>query len=145
MTFNGVFERFPKLRVVSADRGCRTTSRGVFDTIQRSLAHMTFNGVFERFPKLRVVSAENDIGWMPYYLERMDYVFDRRRNLYQMNLSRETPPSEMVRSMEKRNVFLTFMRDKAGVMNRGLIGVNRIMWSSDYPHGDSTWPRSQEM
>ena len=111
------------------------------DTIQRSLAHMTFNGVFERFPKLRVVSAENDIGWMPYYLERMDYVFDRRRNLYQMNLSRETPPSEMV----KRNVFLTFMRDKAGVMNRGLIGVDRIMWSSDYPHGDSTWPRSQEM
>ena len=111
------------------------------DLIQRSLAHMTFSGVFERFPRLRVVSAENDIGWAPYYLERMDYVFDRRRNLYPMNLSRSMLPSEMI----KRNVFLTFMRDKSGVLNRDLIGVSQILWSSDYPHGDSTYPKSQEM
>ena len=76
---------------------------------------------------------------MPYYLERMDYVFDRRRNLYQMNLSRE-PPSEMGSATSSDVHARQGGRDEPRPDWR-----DRIMWSSDYPHGDSTWPRSQEM
>lgn len=128
-------ERNPKLQ--------RDISDGIVEStwIQRSLGLMVFNGVFERFQNLRIVSAENDVGWAPYFLERIDYVFDRRRNLYEMRLSRREPPSAMI----KRSVYFTFMRDKVAVINRHLIGLQHLLWSSDYPHNDSTWPRSQEI
>ncbi len=128
-------ERNPKLK--------RDISDGIVESswVQRSLGLMVFNGVLERFPRLKLVSAENDIGWAPYFLERIDYIFDRRRNIYPMNLSRRELPSAMV----KRSLYLTFMRDRIGVLNRRHIGLEHILWSSDYPHNDSTWPNSQKV
>jgi predicted TIM-barrel fold metal-dependent hydrolase len=125
----------------------RSGKRDISDTVleciwmQRALSHMVFAGVFERFPRLKLVSAENDAGWMGYLLERLDYVFDRRRNYFAMHLSRKTPPSELVR----RATWLTFMRDRSAIELRDSIGVDRLMWASDYPHQDSTWPESQQM
>ncbi|MBI3744765.1 MAG: amidohydrolase family protein, partial [Chloroflexi bacterium] len=90
-------ERNPKLK--------RDVSDGIVESqwIQRSLGLMAFSGVFERYPKLHIVSAENDIGWVPYFLERIDYLFDRRRNLYNMNIPRKEKPSETI----KRAVYFT--------------------------------------
>jgi predicted TIM-barrel fold metal-dependent hydrolase len=109
--------------------------------MQRALSHMLFGGVFERFPKLKIVSAENDAGWMAYLLERLDYVFDRRRNYFPMQLSRTMLPSELVR----RATWVTFMRDRSAVEQRESIGRDKLLWSSDYPHQDSTWPESRAM
>ena len=78
----------------------RSEKRDISDTVleciwmQRALSHMVFGGVFERFPKLKIVSAENDAGWMAYFLERIDYIFDRRRNYFLMQLTAQTLPSE---------------------------------------------------
>jgi predicted TIM-barrel fold metal-dependent hydrolase len=111
-------------------------------SIQRSLASMVFGGLFARFPKLRVISAENDAGWVPYMLERMDYVFDRRRNSLDFAIrGGDTLPSEYFR----RHVALTFMRDATAVANRAAIGLDNLLWSSDYPHNDSTWPHSRRV
>ncbi|MEE9285971.1 MAG: amidohydrolase family protein, partial [Dehalococcoidia bacterium] len=116
-------ERNPKLK--------RDITDGIVEStwVQRSLGHMVLNGVFERYPKLRIVSAESDVGWVPYVLERIDYIFDRRRSFYTINLSRKELPSAMMR----RNAYFTFMRDRVGVINRHLIGLDHLMWSSDYP------------
>lgn len=110
----------------------------------RSLANMVFGGLFLRFPKLRVVSAENDAGWAGYFIEKMDYLYkDQVRTLI-----RDYPikgkgmlPSEYMR----RNVSLTFIYDRSGVEARHWFGVENLMWSSDYPHNASTWPRSREV
>ena len=40
---------------------------------------LIFSGVLDRFPELQIVSAENNIGWLPYYLQRMDRAFERQR------------------------------------------------------------------
>ncbi|MEE9284916.1 MAG: amidohydrolase family protein [Dehalococcoidia bacterium] len=112
--------------------------------IQRSLTNMVFTGVFFRFPGLKVVSAENDAGWAPYFMERMDYLFaDPRRQTYQDYpiKGKGMLPSEYV----KRGVFFTFMRDASAVYVRDLVGTTNLMWASDYPHNDSTWPHSQAM
>ena len=109
--------------------------------IQRSLANMVFGGVFYRFPKLKVISAENDAGWAAHYLQHMDYIFVKRRNIRHMDIPFTTPPSEYFR----RGVYLTFMRDLSVVPMREKVGVDNLMWASDYPHQDSTWPHSQEM
>ncbi len=112
--------------------------------IQQALTTMVFGGVFQRHPGLRVVSAETDAGWAPYLMERMDYIYsDPRRQTYQNYPIKggAVPPSEYL----KRNVYFTFMRDASAVYVRDLIGPSHLMWASDYPHNDSTWPRSQEV
>lgn len=107
--------------------------------IQRTIAEMIFSGVFERFPDLRIVSAENDIGWIAHFLERMDHRLTRKRYAMYDNPPLALMPSEYFR----RNVGATFMDDPAGVVTRGLAGVGNLMWSSDYPHHESTWPDSR--
>ena len=107
--------------------------------IQRTLSIMVFGGVFERFPKLQLVSAENDVSWIPHFMYRLDHAYDRFRHFEGVNLS--MLPSEYVR----RNVVATFQFEKATAdFTRQLFGAERLMWSSDYPHTDSTWPKSRE-
>ena len=45
----------------------------------------------------------------------------------------------------QRQVYATFINDSLGVVNRQFVGVDNLMWSSDYPHTVSTWPNSQEV
>ena len=44
-----------------------------------------------------------------------------------------------------RNVFLSFQEDSLGVRDRHIIGVDKLLWGSDYPHQESTFPRSQQI
>ena len=107
--------------------------------VQRSLTVLIFSGVLERFPHLKFVSAENEIGWLTFYLQKLDQAQEEYRYLYPTAL--KVKPSEYFR----RQVFATFIDDPVGVATRQFIGVDNIMWSSDYPHTVSTWPHSQEV
>jgi predicted TIM-barrel fold metal-dependent hydrolase len=107
--------------------------------VQRSLTVLIFSGVLERFPHLKFVSAENEVGWLPFFLQKLDQAQDEYRYLYPTTL--KLKPSEYFR----RQVFATFIDDPVGVATRQCIGVDNIMWSSDYPHTVSTWPHSQEV
>jgi predicted TIM-barrel fold metal-dependent hydrolase len=100
------------------------------------LARLLFGGVGELFPRLKIVSVEGNIGWIPYFLERADRIYQRHRHWSRLELP--MPPSEYFR----RQVHATFIEDKAGIRLRDLIGVDNLMWSSDYPHTDTTWPNS---
>jgi len=106
--------------------------------IQLSLTAMLVSGVFHRFPDLKVVSVENDIGWIPYYLQRLEDSFEQFR--YHIGYDSPDTPIDYFH----RNVWFTFQDDEVGVRDLETIGVDRVMWGSDFPHGDSTWPHSQE-
>ncbi|MYA17689.1 MAG: amidohydrolase [Gammaproteobacteria bacterium] len=106
--------------------------------IQLSLTTLLVSGVFHRYPKLKVVSVENDIGWIPYFLQRLAGSFEQFRYLVGYD-SPQTPVDYF-----RRNVWFTFQDDPFGVSNLASIGVHRALWGSDYPHGDSTWPHSRE-
>jgi len=112
----------------------------VIHYIQRSIADLIFNRVFERFPGLKVVSAENDIGWIAHYIGRMDHAYNRHRFWIGQG-ALQMLPSETF----KQHVYATFMDDVAGIATRHLVGVDRLMWASDYPHSDSTWPESRSV
>ena len=96
-------------------------------------------GVFDRFPNLRLVSGEGRIGWLPFLLERLDDSYRRHRQHRNLPTLKRRP-SEYGRS----NIFSTFVEDRAGVILRHEVGIDNIMWSSDYPHPDSTWPNSRK-
>jgi predicted TIM-barrel fold metal-dependent hydrolase len=103
----------------------------------RTIAEMITGGVFERHPNLKIISVENDIGWMPNYLKRLEwysYRFGPRFPKLKMNAA----------DYWRRQVYATFQDDVPGIRCRDLIGVDKLMWGSDYPHFDSTWPHSRE-
>ncbi len=97
-------------------------------------------GVFDRFPSLKVVSGEGRIGWLAFLSERLDDSYRRHRHHAHLP-GLKKKPSEYLRD----NVYSTFVEDRAGVLLREVIGVDHQMWSSDYPHSDSTWPYSKRV
>jgi predicted TIM-barrel fold metal-dependent hydrolase len=107
--------------------------------IERSICVMVYGGVLEKFPRLKIVSAENDVGWMPYLMYRLDTIQSRLGALGGMKLPLRA--SEYV----KRQVYATFIADPVFVDSLHRYGPENIMWSSDYPHPVSSWPNSQAM
>ena len=107
--------------------------------IQRSLSSIIFGGVFERFPKLKIVSAENDVGWLPHYMFRLDHAFDKFAAMMEVPLSMK--PSDYIR----RQLYATFQDDPVGPAAHKLFGAANYMWASDFPHTDSTWPESRKV
>jgi predicted TIM-barrel fold metal-dependent hydrolase len=108
--------------------------------IQQSLYVLAATGVLERFPKLRIVSAENDIGWMPHFLYRLEHAWTKYHALgsaKQLSLT----PSEFIR----RQVWATFQDDPIGPATYKFYGEDKYMWASDFPHGDCTWPHSRKV
>lgn len=96
------------------------------------LTHMIFSGLFDRVPGIDIVFAEVDCGWVPYFKEQLDDGFLRYR--FKFDLPRL--PSEYV----EQHAHFTYVSDRYGIDNRDRIGVERILWSSDYPHGNSNYP-----
>jgi predicted TIM-barrel fold metal-dependent hydrolase len=112
--------------------------------IEESFSILILSGVLERFPRLKIVSAENNCGWLPYYLQRMDRGFARfgpSGTVTPWPTKLTLKPSEYFR----RQMYCTFIDDSFGVASRHWIGVDNIMWSSDYPHTASTWPHSRDI
>ncbi len=105
--------------------------------ISTSILEMIVSGVLERHPRLTLISAENDIGWLAHYLMRLDHAYDRWSMRY---------PAMKMPAVEywRRQVFSTFQDDVPGIRTRDLIGGDTLMWASDYPHGDATWPYSRQ-
>jgi uncharacterized protein len=99
------------------------------------------SGLFDRFPALRVFFAENQIGWIPFFLQAADVRYDRHHRWAERLLGLKAlkmPPSEYIRE----HCFWGFQFDRVGVELRHKINVERLMWGSDFPHQESDWPES---
>jgi predicted TIM-barrel fold metal-dependent hydrolase len=110
--------------------------------VREALADLIFSGVFERHPNLRVGTVEHELGWIPFFLEQMDYTYtDRPLRGDWHRFAPGVRPSDFFAA----NVFASFQEDSVGIRERHTIGVDNIMWGSDYPHTESTFPRSREI
>lgn len=112
---------------------------GVFSTVPNTISQLIFTGVFERFPALRIVLVETGVGWIGHFLEQMDDRYWRNRSWGQIPISE--PPS----FYWQRNLAATFITDRVGIATRHTVGVDNIMWSSDYPHHGNDWPYSRKV
>jgi predicted TIM-barrel fold metal-dependent hydrolase len=110
-----------------------TVPTGAFPS--QFIPYLLFSGVLERHPRLKWVSAETGIGWANYVMEGSDHEWERRR-LWTEGLT--TRPSELF----KRQVYVNFWFETSGIEQRHSVGVDNIMWESDYPHTASTYPKS---
>jgi len=127
-----------KQSVTDFSKGAGNPFMILFDWVHEtwgSLSAFIMGGVLERFPRLKLVSTENDIGWLPYFLHRLDHNHGLG---VQPNLP-PLKPSEYAR----RQLWATFQDDPCGVALYKFFGEENFMWASDFPHLDSTWPHSR--
>ena len=116
-----------------------TYSGAGLDSMPPIIAETIMSGLFDRYPTLQFISVEAGAGWVPYLLEQMDDRWWRNRHWAKVEL--ELLPSEYFH----RNWLLTFVQDFYGVRNRHDIGIDNMMWSTDYPHHISDWPYSRKI
>ena len=107
-------------------------------SMQRAMADLIWGAVPQRYPRLRFVLVEGGIGWIASVLRSMDHWWADHRHWMEPRV--DEAPSTYFR----RQFWATFEDDRAGVLTRELIGVDRLMWGSDYPHTEGTFPHSRE-
>jgi predicted TIM-barrel fold metal-dependent hydrolase len=122
-----------------------TPVKGIFQSLPsifmaEALAGWIVSGIFERHPGLQVVLVEAGLGWLPYMIERLDRM-QHRHGWDHFDM----PISELPSFYWRRNMAATFEEDELGILLRARIGVENLMWATDYPHPDSTWPESQKV
>jgi predicted TIM-barrel fold metal-dependent hydrolase len=103
------------------------------------IAIAIFGGIFQRFPKLRFVSVESGVGWFSWMAEYMDRTWEKQRFWTNSKLT-EKPSFYM-----DQNVYGSFINDRLGIVCRNEPGGRNIMWSSDYPHSETTFPNSRDV
>ncbi|HLY67888.1 MAG TPA: amidohydrolase family protein [Chloroflexota bacterium] len=105
---------------------------------------LAFMGVFERFPALRVYFAETQIGWLPYACVQIDDNYERYKYLFRDLYGLDwlpCPPSHYIRE----RCLWGFLGDPFGVRMRHDVGLQALMWGSDFAHAASDWPNSRRL
>ena len=102
-------------------------------------ADLLWSRVLRKFPRLKIALSEGGIGWIPYFLERADYVYQHHHAWTHQDFGAKRP-SDVFREQ----MVTCFIDDPIGVANRHAVGLDTITWECDYPHSDTTWPHSPE-
>ena len=101
------------------------------------IAWWILTGTLERFPALKIVLVEPSLYWVPGFLAQLDRKVAGPYDLPGLRMK----PSEYFH----RNMALTFMDDEVGLQLRHMVGIENILWSTDFPHPATTWPNSREV
>jgi predicted TIM-barrel fold metal-dependent hydrolase len=107
-----------------------------------SFAQLILSGVFDRIPDLKIFFAETRLGWVPFWMEEADYWYERHRH-WAARLLNFKPlkqrPSEYVRE----HIFFSVQHvERVAVELRHHMGVDRIMFATDFPHIECDWPNT---
>ena len=138
------FHTFPAIPPSQLDRATGPSRRAAFFTVVSGfqmnlvniLAAVIGAAVLERYPNVRISFGESGCGWIPYALDRMDFEWEDRFR----DLGLTMKPSDYWR----RQCKATFQLDPIGAKLVDDMGVETLMWGSDYPHADGVWPESSK-
>ncbi|MGH0035833.1 MAG: amidohydrolase family protein [Myxococcota bacterium] len=108
-------------------------------SIASCAADLVWSQVLRDYPRLKFALSEGGIGWIPYFLDRVDYVFEHHHQWTNQDFGGRKP-SDVFRDQ----VITCFIDDPVGIKLRHDVGIDTITWECDYPHSDTTWPESPE-
>ncbi len=109
-----------------------------------SLLQLVMAGVFERFPDLSIGWLENQVGWIPHWLDTVDDEYRRQVSWIEAQAGLTLLPRKPSDIILDHN-WWGFIYNPSGVKMRHMIGVDKILWSSDFPHYHGDWPHSVEI
>ena len=101
---------------------------------------LLWSPVLRKFPDLQFALSEGGTGWIPYWLERIDYVYHQHHFWTGQDFGDKLPSQ-----VAAEHFNYCFISDRIGIQDRHDVGIDAITWECDYPHSDSTWPNSPEM
>jgi predicted TIM-barrel fold metal-dependent hydrolase len=123
----------------------RLLETGFYST--RSYPHLLLGGVFERFPTLRYIVTESGCAWVPETLKRLDGIWSRVKTgavgefEFPQGVLTPEPPSFYA----KRNCYYGASSPSRGELaGRHEIGIDHLLWGSDYPHYEGTFPNTRK-
>lgn len=93
------------------------------------------SGLLDRFPSIRVAFSEGGAGWVPYLLEQAEDTY----HAYRHEIPSERPPREVF----AEHMYVCILRDETALAAIDVIGEEKIMWESDYPHDSTSFPHSR--
>ena len=124
---------------LSAERSHAIGATNIYLDNVRMFTNLLFSGLFDRWPKLKFVSVESGIGWIPFVLEASEYQMDEMVPTDRVNLSRR--PTEYFRD----HIYACFWFESLAPRTMlETIGVNNVMFETDFPHPTCLYPRSRE-
>jgi predicted TIM-barrel fold metal-dependent hydrolase len=104
-----------------------------------ALGDLIFSRVIKEFPALRIALNEGGIGWMPWFMERCDFVYKHHHAWTGQDFGGKLPSEVFA-----ERFLVCFVEDSVGMTLRSKVNFDHVMWECDYPHSDSTWPHSPE-
>jgi predicted TIM-barrel fold metal-dependent hydrolase len=107
--------------------------------IVQAATDLVWSQVLRKFPDLKFALSEGGIGWIPYFLERIDYNYQKHRAWTGQDFG-DRLPSEVF----NEHIITCFIDDRFGLASRAFLEMDNVCWECDYPHSDSTWPTSPE-
>ena len=130
------------LETVVAERGPGAAvinyTKQMGDAINTTM-YMVAGGVLDRNPKAKVAFIESGASWLAGVGERMDEVYDAHFNFVRPVLGRK--PSQIISDQ----IACSFQHDRACIEARNITGAHTLMWASDYPHSEGTFPYSKSV
>jgi predicted TIM-barrel fold metal-dependent hydrolase len=108
-------------------------------SVMDTASDLLWSRVPQLFPNIKFALSEGGIGWIPYLLERADYVYGNHSRWTGTDLGGKLP-SEVFRE----HFVACFIDDRVGMRLLDLVGADIVCIETDYPHSDSTWPSSPE-
>jgi predicted TIM-barrel fold metal-dependent hydrolase len=114
----------------------------LFVNSELAFADWLYSGILEEFPDLRIVLSEGQVGWMPFVMQRIDNTWKKclEGNKPTGRRAKELPSNSM-----RGHIFGSIFDDLQGLIDREAVGMEQIMIETDFPHKDSTYPRSKEV
>ena len=108
--------------------------------IVQAAADLLWSPVLRKFPEITFALSEGGIGWIPYFLERVDNVYRHHRAWTHQDFGPMLPSEVFL-----ERILTCFIEDAFGLESRQKLNLDMITWECDFPHSDSTWPESPEI
>ena len=108
--------------------------------IVQCAADLLWSPVLRKFEGLKIALSEGGIGWIPYFLERVDFVYQHHKAWTNQDFGDKLPSQVF-----NEHIITCFIDDAVGMEVRHHLNLDQVTWECDYPHSDSTWPHAPEM
>jgi predicted TIM-barrel fold metal-dependent hydrolase len=112
-----------------------------FGNTAAGMSDVLMGGLLARFTDLRLMYAECQIGWIPFLLQRADDIWIEHKWSFDRALLDAIP--ELPSTYYKGRIYSCFFKDAVGLENLHHIGEDQVLFESDYPHNDGTWPNTR--
>lgn len=109
------------------------------------MAQMVLSGVFDRLPELKVFFAETRLGWIPSWLESADAHYGLHMGWVRRLLDFQPLERGNFSDYVREHLYFSVQYEKLAVQQRHMVGVDHIMFATDFPHIESEWPQSREV